>query len=128
MSLVDDREVDAAGSMRLIGRIRGNDQYRQGRVASFEVEEVLRRHPQVAEAFMFGLPDPMWGEAVARLSVPRSGGPDARGTTRPHTGPALPGVCPKWIAVDGGLPFGAPGQVERRRLTELLVAGRLTVV
>jgi acyl-CoA synthetase (AMP-forming)/AMP-acid ligase II len=39
-----------------------------------EVEEVLFRHPAVAEAAVFGLPDEHWGERVAAAIVLRPGG------------------------------------------------------
>lgn len=36
-----------------------------------EVEEVLSRHPQVAEVAVVGLPDPRWGQVVTAFVVPR---------------------------------------------------------
>jgi long-chain acyl-CoA synthetase len=38
-----------------------------------EVEEVLRRHPAVAEASVVGRPDPEWGETVVAFVVPAPG-------------------------------------------------------
>ena len=41
-------------------------------IASREVEEVLRRHPAVADCAAIGLPHPVWGQAVSavvRLSI-----------------------------------------------------------
>jgi 2-furoate---CoA ligase len=38
-----------------------------------EVEEVLLRHPRVAEACVVGLPDPRWGQLVAAFVVARQG-------------------------------------------------------
>ena len=35
-----------------------------------EVEAVLQRHPGVAEAVVFGLPDPDWGESLAAAVIP----------------------------------------------------------
>jgi acyl-CoA synthetase (AMP-forming)/AMP-acid ligase II len=40
-----------------------------------EVEEVLLRHPAVAEASVVGRPDPEWGEAVVAFVVPRGEAP-----------------------------------------------------
>ena len=38
-----------------------------------EIEEVLYRHPAVAEAAVIGLPDPRWGEEVAAFLVLKQG-------------------------------------------------------
>ena len=38
-----------------------------------EVEEVLYRHPAVAEVAVFGVPDDNWGERVTAAIVPRAG-------------------------------------------------------
>ena len=40
-------------------------------VYSLEVEAALLRHPAVAEAAVFGVPDDRWGEAVHAVVVPR---------------------------------------------------------
>lgn len=39
-----------------------------------EVEDVLRSHPVVREAVVFGVDDPLWGTAVAALVEPERGG------------------------------------------------------
>jgi len=38
-----------------------------------ELEDVLASHPAVAQAAVFGLPDPKWGEAVTAAIVLRPG-------------------------------------------------------
>jgi O-succinylbenzoic acid--CoA ligase len=40
-------------------------------VSPAEVEATLRRHPQVADCAVLGLPDPEWGQAVAAAVVPQ---------------------------------------------------------
>jgi len=38
-----------------------------------EIEEVLYQHPKVLEAAVIGLPDPVWGEKVHAVVVPKEG-------------------------------------------------------
>jgi fatty-acyl-CoA synthase len=45
----------------------------QENVASREIEEVLFAHPQLAEAGVFGVPDPRWIEAVMAVVVLQPG-------------------------------------------------------
>jgi acyl-CoA synthetase (AMP-forming)/AMP-acid ligase II len=42
-------------------------------VSSIEVEDVLYRHPAVAEAAVIGVPDEQWGETILALVVLRAG-------------------------------------------------------
>jgi acyl-CoA synthetase (AMP-forming)/AMP-acid ligase II len=42
-------------------------------VSSIEVEDVLYRHPAVAEACVIGVPDEKWGETIKALIVVREG-------------------------------------------------------
>ena len=40
-----------------------------------EVEEVLAAHPGVAQAVVFGMDDPYWGELITAAVIPRKGAP-----------------------------------------------------
>ena len=42
-------------------------------VASADVEASLYRHPKILDAAVIGLPDEVWGEAVAAVIVPAPG-------------------------------------------------------
>ena len=42
-------------------------------VHAAEVEEVILKHPGVADCAVFGLPDDLWGERVTSLVIPKGG-------------------------------------------------------
>jgi len=80
-----------------------------------EVEDVLRKHPAVAEAVVFGTPDANWGQAVAavvELRVGRSASTDdIIAFSRQH----LAGYkIPRRIAFSPTLPRTASGKIQRR--------------
>jgi long-chain acyl-CoA synthetase len=64
--------LDADGYLYLVDRAKDMIVTGGENVYSTEVEDVLYRHPAVAEAAVFGVPDPRWGEAVHAVVVPRS--------------------------------------------------------
>jgi long-chain acyl-CoA synthetase len=64
--------LDEAGYLYLVDRAKDMIVSGGENVYSTEVEDVLYRHPAVAEAAVFGVPDPKWGEAVHAVVVPRA--------------------------------------------------------
>lgn len=69
----DIGEIDAEGRLSLIGRIK-NEINRGGiKIPAEEIDMLLERHPEIAEACVFGLPDPVSGECVAAAIVMRPG-------------------------------------------------------
>jgi long-chain acyl-CoA synthetase len=64
--------LDEDGYLYLVDRAKDMIVTGGENVYSTEVEDVLYRHPAVAEAAVFGIPDPRWGEAVHAVVVPRS--------------------------------------------------------
>jgi long-chain acyl-CoA synthetase len=71
----DVGEIDARGLLTL--RDRSKDLIISGGANIYprEVEEILLRHPGVAECAVIGVPDPDWGESVLAFVVAR--GPEA---------------------------------------------------
>jgi len=67
----DIGEFDAAGRLRLVGRLKHEINRAGIKVPAEEIDLLLERHPQVAEACAFGLPDPVFGEVVAAAFVAR---------------------------------------------------------
>jgi long-chain acyl-CoA synthetase len=69
----DGGYVDAGGYLFLTDRIKDMIVSGGENVYPIEVEEVLSRHPDVAEVAVIGVPDPRWGETVKALVVRRLG-------------------------------------------------------
>ena len=69
----DFAEVDADGTVRLLGR--GSQCINTGgeKVYPEEVEEVLKTHPSVVDAAVVGVPDERFGEAITALVELRPG-------------------------------------------------------
>jgi len=69
----DFAEVDADGTVKLLGR--GSQCINTGgeKVYPEEVEEALKHHPTVADAAVVGLPDERFGEAITALVEPYDG-------------------------------------------------------
>ena len=66
--------MDEAGYLFVEGRlddviVRGGENISPG-----EIEDVLRRHPNVLDVAVLGLPDDQWGESVAAVIVPQGAG------------------------------------------------------
>jgi long-subunit acyl-CoA synthetase (AMP-forming) len=71
--------LDGSGRLQVVGRrsdliVSGGEN-----VTPDEVEAVLRRHPAVAEAAVYGVPDARWGERVLAAVVPAGADFDEQG-------------------------------------------------
>ncbi|MCB1343686.1 MAG: long-chain-fatty-acid--CoA ligase, partial [Pseudooceanicola sp.] len=64
---------NAGGYVRIVDRLK--DVIKSGGewISSVEVEDLLSRHPAVAECAVIGVPDPKWGERPLALVVARTG-------------------------------------------------------
>src|SRR5205085_3509476 len=65
--------VEADGTITLIGRGSGCINTAGEKVFPEEVEEVLKRHPDIEDALVVGVPNERWGHSVTGVSELRYG-------------------------------------------------------
>ncbi len=110
----DVGRVDDEGRVRVEGRV--DDVVVSGglNVSAREVERVIRSHPGVEDAVVFGVPDPDWGEVVAAVveSVDPGVTPDA--VDRHCRARLARGRCPSRIVVTDAIGRTWSGKVVRR--------------
>jgi acyl-CoA synthetase (AMP-forming)/AMP-acid ligase II len=108
---------DAEGMVYIVDRIKDMIITGGENVASREVEQVLYRHPDVADAAVFGVPDPRWGEAVCAAVVLRPGASAAPGDVIAFVREHLGGYkVPRRVEVVDELPRNVAGKVLKRDL------------
>lgn len=119
--------MDERGYCSIVGRLR--DMIIRGgeNVYPREIEEVLFRHPQVADVAVVGLPDEKWGEIIAAfVRAPGDDVPavaDLRQWTRQHLAAHKTPV--QWFRVEE-FPLTGSGKVQKFRLVEHWQAGAVT--
>ncbi|MFB4300231.1 class I adenylate-forming enzyme family protein [Actinomadura sp. NTSP31] len=108
---------DAEGMVSIVDRIKDMIITGGENVASREVEQVLYRHPDVADAAVFGVPDPRWGEAVCAAVVLRPGASAKSGDVIAFAREHLGGYkVPRRVEVVAELPRNVAGKVLKRDL------------
>ncbi|MDT7808326.1 MAG: long-chain acyl-CoA synthetase [Acidobacteriota bacterium] len=109
---------DAKGFFHIIDRksdmiIRGGEN-----IYPREIDELLYRHPAVAEAAAIGVPDELYGEEVAAFVVLKEGRAAHEDDIIAHCREHLADFkCPKRVHVVAVLPKGPTGKVLKRELT-----------
>jgi 2-furoate---CoA ligase len=116
----DMGHLDADGELHVSGRV--DDMIISGgeNIHPVEVEEVLARHPLVADVAVVGEPDEKWGERVVAFVVPRPGALSAEALDRHcRAAPDLASFKrPRRIAFVTEIPKTASGKILRRLLRD----------
>ncbi len=112
--------LDDEGRLHVLGRrddviVSGGENVPAG-----QVEEVIGRHPAVADVAVFGLADELWGHVVAAVIVPGEGARLTLDDLRDHVASELPRAwSPRRIGYAGAIPrtsLGKPNLPALRRL------------
>jgi acyl-CoA synthetase (AMP-forming)/AMP-acid ligase II len=110
--------IDAAGNVRITGRIKDIIIRNAENISVIEVEDLLYRHPAVADAAVVGVPDQRTGERVVAFVVLRDGSDVGLAEIRQHCG--LQGLavqkCPEQLEVVETIPRNAMGKVLKQDL------------
>jgi acyl-CoA synthetase (AMP-forming)/AMP-acid ligase II len=117
MSSGDVGHFDAAGRLFIDGR--DDDMILSGGENVFpqEVEELLLGHDAVADAAVFGVPDPDFGQRLAAMVVLKPGASATEGELRDYVKAHLARYkVPREIAFVEQLPRTSTGKIQRRKL------------
>ncbi len=86
-------------------------------IYSLEVENVLARHPDVADVAVVGVPDDRWGEAVKAVVVPRPGATPGEAELIAFCGEHLSSMKkPQSVDLVSHLPVNQNGKVDRKSI------------
>ena len=118
----DQGVLDERGYLILIGRIKELINRGGEKISPREIDEVLLRHPAVAEAVAFGATHPTLGEEVAAAVVLR--GHASEQELLAHCREHLAAFkVPRRLHIVEAIPLTATGKVQRRRVAEVIGTG-----
>ena len=113
----DEASVDADGYFRITGRIKDLIIRGGENIAPKEIEDCLREHPAVADAYVYGVADAFFGEAVAaavRLKPQRQADPEE--LIAWCAGTLAKFKVPNYVRFVQGFPMTASGKIQKYKL------------
>ncbi len=109
--------LDEEGFLFLVDRLKDVINRGGEKVYSQEVENALYQHPGVLEAAVVGIPDPVYGERVKAVVVPKQGVNLSERELRAFLkGKLAPFKMPEIFEFRGALPRNAGGKVVKKAL------------
>jgi len=110
--------MDEEGYLYFVGRKDDIIKSRGEKVSPKEIENVLYSHPDVAEAAVVGVPDPILGQAVKAVIAPKDGCQlDDKEILRHCANHLEDFMVPKWVEVRPSLPKTGNGKIDKRELS-----------
>ena len=121
----DQGIVDESGCLRIVGRSK--DMFIVGGFNAYpaEIENLLLRHPDIAQVAVIGIPDERMGEVGMAFVVPRAGSSlDASGVVTWARAEMANYKAPRVVELVDELPLNATGKVEKNVLRARAAEGR----
>ncbi len=111
----DQGTLDHEGYLTLVGRIKELINRGGEKISPREIDEALLRHPSVAEACCFAIPDRVYGEGVAAAVVLKEVATEK--DLIAHCRASLSDFkCPTTIYIMDSIPRTATGKIQRRNV------------
>jgi fatty-acyl-CoA synthase len=115
----DEATMDADGYFRITGRIKDLIIRGGENVAPKEIEDRLREHPAVADAYVYGVPDSFFGEAVAVAIRAKTGAqPSPEELTAWCASTLAKFKVPRYVRFVSEFPMTASGKIQKYKLRE----------
>ena len=119
----DQGTLDHEGYLTLVGRIKELINRGGEKISPREIDEALLRHPSVAEACCFAIPDRVYGEGVAAAVVLKEVATEK--DLIAHCRASLSDFkCPTTIYIMDSIPRTATGKIQRRNVAAAIIESR----
>ncbi|MFC4469828.1 class I adenylate-forming enzyme family protein [Streptomyces xiangluensis] len=126
LSTGDAGHLDERGYLFVVDRVKDMIISGGENVYSAEVENVIARHPAVAQCAVIALPHDQWVETVHAVVVLAPGASLDLADLQAHCRPHLAGYkCPRGLTLLDSLPVSGAGKILKRRLRDDLTSSNL---